>query len=100
MGTYVFMATWTAQGVANIDGSPSRVDGARKLAKSLGGKMGDFYMTMGAYDMLAVVTMPDDAAMAKFALKLAAGGNVRTTTMKAFTEKEYRGIVGSLGAKR
>ena len=30
--------------------------------------------------------------MAKFNLALAAGGNIRTNTMKAFTEAEYRKI--------
>ena len=100
MGTYVMLADWTAHGVANVKDSPSRLDAARKLAKAQGGKMGDFYMTMGGHDMVAIVDMPDDAAMATFCLKLASGGAVRTHTMKAFSEKEYRSIMGGLGAKK
>jgi uncharacterized protein with GYD domain len=34
--------------------------------------------------------------MAKFNLTLAMGGNVRTTTLKAFSEDSYRKIVGAL----
>ena len=34
--------------------------------------------------------------MASFNLTLARGGNLRTTTMKAFSEAEYRKIIGGL----
>ena len=51
---------------------------------------------MGPYDTVAVVTVPDDATMAKLALWLGAAGNVRTLTMRAFGEQEYRDIVTSL----
>ena len=34
--------------------------------------------------------------MATFVLTLAGGGNVRTTTLKAFSEAEYRKVIGGL----
>jgi uncharacterized protein with GYD domain len=58
--------------------------------------MKDFYMTIGPYDMVAMVEAPDDEAMAKFGLALGSGGNVRTTTLKAFSEDAYRRIIGAL----
>ena len=100
MGKYVMLADWTAAGIANVKDSPSRLDAARKLAKTLGGKLGDFYMTMGGHDMMAIVDMPNDAAMASFALKLGGGGYIRTHTLKAFSEKEYRQVIGGLGSKK
>jgi len=39
---------------------------------------------------------PDDAALAKAILTLAKDGNVKSETLKAFTEDEYRKIIGSL----
>jgi uncharacterized protein with GYD domain len=51
---------------------------------------------MGAHDIVTVAEAPNDEAMAKFVLALAAGGNVRTLTMKAFTEAEYRKLIASL----
>jgi uncharacterized protein with GYD domain len=51
---------------------------------------------MGAYDLVAVAEAPDDRAMATFALALAAGGNVRTTTLRAFPEADYREIMQAL----
>jgi uncharacterized protein with GYD domain len=51
---------------------------------------------MGEYDMVAVCEAPDDRVMARFTLSLATGGNVRTKTMKAFSEVNYRDIIASL----
>lgn len=47
--------------------------------------------------MVAVVEAPDDAVLARFSLMLAAAGNVRTRTLKAFPEFAYREIISSLG---
>jgi uncharacterized protein with GYD domain len=96
MAEYILLMNWTEQGIRKIKDSPKRLDAARKLAKACGAKFGDFYMTIGKYDMLAHLTAPDDATVAKFVLRAASGGNVRTTTLKAFTESEYRKIIGAL----
>ncbi len=58
--------------------------------------MKSFYMTLGQYDMVAVIEAPDDAAFAKVMLAIASHGGVRSQTLKAFTEDEYRSIVGGL----
>jgi uncharacterized protein with GYD domain len=96
MAKYILLVNWTEQGVKNVKDSPKRLDAARKLAETAGAKMGDFYMTMGGYDMVAHVDAPDDATLAKFVLHLAGAGNVRTQTLKAFSEDEYRKILGAL----
>ncbi len=96
MAKYVALINWTEKGVREVKESPARADLARKLAKELGGEMQQLYMTMGAYDLVAVLEMPDDEAAAKFALKSAAGGHIRTSTLKAFDETAYRKIIGSL----
>jgi uncharacterized protein with GYD domain len=51
---------------------------------------------MGEFDMVAHLEAPDDNAAAKFALTLATSGAVRTKTLKAFSEADYRSIIGSL----
>lgn len=96
MAKYILLVNWTEQGVKNVKDSPKRLDAARKLAETAGAKLGDFYMTMGGYDMVAHVEAPDDATLAKFVLHLAGAGNVRTQTLKAFSEDEYRKILGGL----
>jgi uncharacterized protein with GYD domain len=96
MGTYILLMNWTDQGIKNVKDSPKRLDAARENAKKLGCEFRDFYMTTGKHDMIAVLEAPDDEAAAKFALSAGAGGNVRTTTLKAFREDTYRKIIGSL----
>jgi uncharacterized protein with GYD domain len=96
MAKYIALVNWTDQGVKSVKDSPGRLDAARGLAKKLGCEMREFFMTIGACDMVAIMDAPDDETMAKFALTLASGGNVRTTTLKAFPEDVYRKIVGSI----
>ena len=61
MPTYISLMTYTDQGLRNVKKSPGRVDAARKAAEDLGGTMGDLYLTMGAYDLVAISEFPDDA---------------------------------------
>ncbi len=76
--------------------SPKRLDAAREAAKKMGCTILKFYMTSGAHDMVVIVDAPDSETIAKFTLMLGMGGNLRSTTMKAFSEDAYRRIVGSL----
>lgn len=96
MPTYVSLLNYTHQGIQNIKDSPKRLDAAKKLLKGMGGELKEFYLTMGAYDIVVVAEAPSDEAMARFALAVGSAGNVRTTTLKAFTEAEYRKIIQGL----
>jgi uncharacterized protein with GYD domain len=96
MAIYIALANWTDHGIKNIKESPNRVDAAKTLAKKHGCEWRDFYMTMGSTDMVVILEAPNDEAMAAVGLALAAGGSVRTTTLKAFSEDAYRKIVGAL----
>ena len=75
MGTYISLVNWTDQGVRNIKESPGRLDAARRLAKKYGCEMTHFFMTIGAYDMVAMLEAPDDESAAKFSLALASAGS-------------------------
>ncbi len=96
MATYICLANWTQQGIENIQDSPGRLDAAREAVEAVGGAIRDFYMTTGKHDMVLVLEAPDDAALAKVLLSLGSKGSIRTRTMRAFTESEYREIVGSV----
>lgn len=97
MTTYILLINWTEQGVKNVRDSPKRLDAAKKALGEMGGNFKEFYLTMGDHDMVAVCEAPDDAVLARFALTLGQGGNVRTRTLKAFPEAAYREIIHSLG---
>ena len=94
--TYILLINWTDQGVRNVRDSPKRLDNARKMLGEMGGAFKAIYLTMGEYDLVAVIEAPDDAVAARFALLTGAAGNIRTRTLKAFPEAAYREIVASL----
>ncbi len=96
MATYVMLVRWTPQGISNIKQSPDRVAASRQAFRSMGGDLKAFYVLMGHYDMLALVEAPDDDTAAKIALSLSAQGNVKTETLRAFSEEEFRNLVTAL----
>jgi uncharacterized protein with GYD domain len=83
----------TEQGVKDIKNSPGRIEAARKGIQGSGGKMIAMYSVMGEYDYVAIVEYPNDEAGMAFLMTLGSMGNVRTKTLKAFTEKEFADIV-------
>ena len=87
---------YTEQGMKNIKESPARADEARKLLQSLGGNMKELYLTMGVYDLVVISEAPDAETITKFMLSVGASGNIKTTTLTAFPETEYRRIIGGL----
>ena len=96
MPSYLSLMKWTEQGIADVKSGPERLDAAKQTIEAAGGRLIFFYMTMGEYDMATLVELPNDEAAATMLLATGAQGNIRTTTMKAFTEDEYRGIVALL----
>lgn len=96
MPTYIAMLKWTPQGLQNLKQSPSRLDSARKGFEAAGAKMKDFYMVTGSHDMVAIIEAPDDLTLAKALLNTASQGAVTSETCRAFTESEYRQIIGAL----
>lgn len=97
MSKYIVLMDWTAQGIANVKDATKRLDAGKASAKSFGGKIEAFYLTMGGHDGVLVIDMPSDDAMAKFVLNTAQQGNIRTTTLQAFDEGDYRKIINGLG---
>ena len=96
MATFVSLIRFTEKGIQNIKESPARLEAARKMFAAAGTKIKDFYLVSGRYDAIVTTEAPDEATMAKLALALGALGNVRTETLRAFTEEEYRKIILSL----
>ena len=96
MATYITLMSYTQQGIENIKESPARLDQARQVFQSMGAKMKEFYLVMGEYDAVVVAEAPDDETVAKLVLTIGSTGAVRTKTLRAFTEDEYRKIIAAL----
>ena len=84
---FIVFGNWTEQGIKNVAESPERVKAARKMIEKAGGKM-QFFTTMGKYDFVLLVEIPKDEDLAAILLCTGSMGNIRTTTMKAWTEAE------------
>ena len=96
MPTYIALLKWTGQGIAKVKDSPGRLDAGREAFKKQGVTIKDTYLTMGRYDLVCVIDAKDDEAYATAMLTLGSQGNVQTETLKAFSEDQYRSIIGAI----
>jgi len=94
---YVVLANFTDQGVRNVKDSIKRAEAFKELAKSSGATVKDLYWTLGQYDIVATVDAPDDMAITALGLTLAKAGNVRTQTLRAFSQAEMGSILSKVG---
>jgi uncharacterized protein with GYD domain len=93
MPTYIVLGQFTEQGIRNVKDTSKRADAAKELAKKLGAKVLDLYWTIGRYDVAFIIEAPDDETITAFALSSGKLGNVRTETLRAFTQGEVNQIL-------
>ena len=96
MSAYIILMKLTEHGVKDIKNAPERIEKGIKGWEAMGGKLLDFYTVMGEYDYVAIGEAPSDEVAMAFLLALGALGNVRTTTLRAFTKEEFAEIVKKL----
>jgi len=96
MPTYILLMNLTEQGIKDIKEAPARIEAATKGLEAAGGKMLGFYTVMWQYDYVAITECPSDEVALIQLMGLGALGNVRTTTLKAFTQEEFAKIVKKL----
>jgi uncharacterized protein with GYD domain len=99
MPTYMSLINYTDQGIRTIKESPKRLDSTKKALQKLGGEVKAFYLTQGNYDGILIFDVPDEAALTKFLLMTGAAGNVRTTTLRAYPEDEFRKHIAALSPR-
>ena len=97
MSKYIGLMNWTDKGVQDAANTVKRADDARKLGSSMGVTFDMLYWTTGQYDLVAVVDAPDDETLSAFLLKVAGSGNLRSESMRAFTDDEMKSITAKLG---
>jgi len=96
MPTYIALLKWTPQGLQNLKASPSRLDAARKSFEGTDITLKEFYMVTGQYDMVVICEAPDEGLLARALLSITSKGDFTSETCRAFTEQEYRQIIGGL----
>jgi len=86
----------TDQGAKDIKAAPKRIEEGIKAFEKMGGKMVGFYVVTGEYDYIAIGESPNDEVGMAFNMALSSLGNVRTTTIQAFTKEEFAAMVKKL----
>jgi uncharacterized protein with GYD domain len=92
---YIILIQFTDQGIRIVKDTTRRAEAARSAAEKMGGKF-TVYWTFGKYDGIGLLEAPNDEAAMEFGLRVGSLGNIRTTTLKAFTEEEIGRIIGKL----
>ena len=96
MPTYIFLYKLTDQGIKNIKEMPQRMEKAIEASEAVGGKVLGVYSVLGEYDLVSIAEFPNDETVLTLALALGGQGNVRSTTLKAFTKETFAEIVKKL----
>jgi uncharacterized protein with GYD domain len=96
MPVYITLINFTQEGVENIKQGPARLDQAKAAIQAGGGEMYAFYLTMGRFDMVTISEAPNDEVYAATLLAIASAGAIRSETLRAFTEDEYRDIIAAI----
>lgn len=97
MPKYVILVNWTDQGAKNVKDTVSRYQAAKQMVESKGGTFETALWTQGPYDLVTVTDVPDEETGTAVNLMLGTTGNIRTLTMRAFTEEEMTAIIGKMG---
>ncbi len=96
MPTYISLMHFTEQGIREVKDHPKRREMAAKGIESMGGKLLHTYVTMGRYDVVAIIQAPDDEVAAKFAILTGMRGTVSTETLRALDEGEVDRLLKSI----
>jgi len=96
MATFITLIRFTPQGIGSIKDSPKRLDAARQAFRAMGAELKQWYLVQGQYDAVAIGEAPDEETAMKLALVINSQGSIRTETLRAFTEDEYRKIIAAL----
>ena len=96
MPTFIIMMNWTEQGIRNVKDAPKRAAAAKEMAKKVGVEIKQTYLTNGQFDLASVVESASGDNIAKFCMQVGALGNVRTSTVRAWSQDEYMKLISEL----
>jgi uncharacterized protein with GYD domain len=93
MPTYVALMNWTDQGIRSFKDTVQRYEADQGAIGQAGVSVKDIYWTIGPYDVVAILEAPDDETATAALLSIGGQGNLRTTSLRAFTASEMRSVI-------
>jgi|SRR4051812_47115032 uncharacterized protein with GYD domain len=90
MPKYLIEGSYSAEGLKGIekDKPSGRQAVVAKAVKGLGGKVEAYYFSLGEYDVVAIVDLPDLVSVTALAMHISDSGLVRTKTTALLTVDE------------
>ena len=96
MPKYIILGNWTDEGRKTLDTDyPKRIERSQKIVEEYSGSM-NLCFTMGEYDFVAIVDMPDEENMVKMLIKLNERNRFTTKTLKAWTDTEFTRMINEM----
>jgi len=88
MGAYIRLLRLTEAGIKAFQDTGSQLQGMTEVIEAHGGKLEHAWITNGNYDMVSVITAPDDEAMKKMGVAIKKRGLYTGHTMSAMPVEE------------
>jgi len=89
MPVYVRLIRFTGKGVSEIKNLKEKYEDAKRIIEAEKGRILATYVTLGRYDMVGVIEVPDDKAAMKISALIGAKGDVAIETLPAITMQEF-----------
>jgi uncharacterized protein with GYD domain len=93
MPKYVVLYRFTAEGAKNIRETVKRARQTREQTEKRGFKVQTILWTQGPYDLVSIIDAPSEEAMMGAMANVVGAGNVNSTTMRAFDDKQMEEIL-------
>ena len=102
MPFYMFQGRYTTDSIKDLIATPQdREAAARTMIESLGGTLHSFFFSFGSEDVVAIMEMPDDTAMAAGSMLVGGSGAMSGgSSTKLMTMAEAMGAMKAAGAAK
>ena len=92
------IGNWTDESIRKVRDTLQRSQRTEELAQKHNVRIEQIYWTVGPHDIVVIAEAPDDESATAFLLELGSAGNVRTTTLRAYSREEMSGIIERIGS--
>jgi uncharacterized protein with GYD domain len=89
MPIYILLSTLSQQGVQTLRSNPDRLREVNRDVEELGAKVLHQWATLGEFDFVNIVEAPDEGAIARISVALAARGSTKIRTLPALAIDDF-----------
>jgi uncharacterized protein with GYD domain len=95
MPLFIRLASLTDKGSKQVRDLTDMLSGVKKTLEAQGARIVQAYVTLGRYDLVAVIEAPDAKTAAKASALIAEQGNFKAETLMAIPVQEFTEEFGS-----